>query len=95
MKCFGTILTEQLVADLSILPSAVFNLAMAIGLYVVRWRRKRLHLPPPAFRAWDILVIFNILVQIYLLIMPWYPPPNGKGDVTFWYGTYCVTDISM
>ncbi|KAE8449884.1 hypothetical protein EG329_007361 [Mollisiaceae sp. DMI_Dod_QoI] len=83
------------VADLSILPSAAFNLAMAVGLYVVRWRRNKAHLPRPDFRAWDALVIFNICVQLYLLIMPWYPPPGGKGDVSFWYGTYCVTGIAI
>jgi hypothetical protein len=68
---------------------------MAVGVYVVRWRRNRAHLPRPEFRAWDALVIFNICVQLYLLIMPWYPPPGGKGDVSFWYGTYCVTGLAM
>ncbi|KAL5321408.1 hypothetical protein ACEPPN_009366 [Leptodophora sp. 'Broadleaf-Isolate-01'] len=83
------------VADLSVLPSAAFNLAMAIGLYVVRWRRKRAHLPQPEFRAWDALVVFNIVVQLYLLVMPWYPPPKGRADVSFWYGTYCVTGVGF
>lgn len=82
-------------ADLGTLPTAAFNLAMAVGLYIVRWRRKRANLPRPEFRAWDSLVIFNILVQSYLLIMPWYPPAKGHADVTFWYGTYCVTGVAM
>lgn len=68
---------------------------MAVGLYVVRWRRKRANLPEPDFKAWHVLVIFNILVQAYLVIMPWYPPVGGKGDVSFWYGTYCVTGVAM
>lgn len=36
---------------------------MGIGVYVVRYRRKRLNLPGPDFRAWDVLAIFNILVN--------------------------------
>ncbi|CZR62138.1 related to high affinity methionine permease [Phialocephala subalpina] len=83
------------VADLGILPGAAFNLAMAVGIYLVRWRRKRANLPRPEFRAWDVLVIFNIAVQLYLLVMPWYPPANGGADVSFWYGTYCVTGVGI
>lgn len=85
----------MIVADLGILPTAVFNLAMGFGLYLVRWRRKRANLPQPEFRAWDTLVILNILVQLYLVVMPWYPPEEGGADVSFWYGTYCVTGIAM
>ncbi|KUI72528.1 High-affinity methionine permease [Cytospora mali] len=83
------------VTDLATIPSASFSLAMAIGLYIVRWRRRRVHLPPPHFRAWDVLVIFNILVNLYQLIMPWYPPARGGADVSFWYGTYCVTGVGI
>lgn len=68
---------------------------MAIGLYVVRWRRKKANLPAPSFKAWHPVVIFNILVQLYLIVMPWYPPAGGKGDVSFWYGTYVVTGIGI
>ncbi|RDW73477.1 hypothetical protein BP6252_07384 [Coleophoma cylindrospora] len=83
------------VADLGVLPSAAFNLAMAVGLYVVRWRRKRAHLPEPEFKAWDVFVIFNIFIQLYLVVMPWYPPNAGGADVSFWYGTYCITGIGI
>ena len=91
------IVNHAVVSDLSVLPTAAFNFAMAVGLYVVRWRRKRANLPRPQFRAWDPVVIFNILVQVYLLVMPWYPPAGGQyaGDVSFWYATYVVTGIGM
>lgn len=68
---------------------------MAVGLYLVRYRRKRAYLPEPEFKAWNVLVVFNVLVQAYLVVMPWYPPVGGKGDVSFWYGTYCVTGVAM
>ncbi|KAG8156440.1 hypothetical protein KVR01_013674 [Diaporthe batatas] len=85
------------VSDLAILPTAAFNVAMGVGLYVVRWRRKRANLPEPEFKAWHVVVIFNILVQLYLLVMPWYPPEGGQyaGDVSFWYATYAVTGVAI
>ena len=86
-----------LVVDLQSYPSAMFNVAMAIGLFLVRNRRKKIGAPPSEFRAWDIVVAFNILTNLYLLIMPWYPPASGRngGDVSFWYATYVVSGIGM
>ncbi|KAF4634698.1 hypothetical protein G7Y89_g3408 [Cudoniella acicularis] len=73
------------IVDLQNYPAAFFNVTMAIGLYIVRYRRKKLALPRTEFRAWDFVVIFNILTNLYILIMPWYPPAKGRagGDVSF------------
>lgn len=84
--------------DLQVYPSAFFNLALAVGLYLVRWRRSRAGLPARGeFRAWDVVVIFNILVQLYLVVMPWYPPEGGiyAGDVSFFYATYVFVGLAM
>ncbi|KAF5527199.1 High-affinity methionine permease [Colletotrichum aenigma] len=85
------------VNDLGVFPQAAFNLAMAVGIYVVRWRRSKLSLPGPEFKAWHVVIIFNICIQLYLLIMPWYPPAGGQyaGDVSFWYATYAVTGVGI
>ncbi|KAI8170553.1 High-affinity methionine permease [Colletotrichum sp. SAR 10_70] len=85
------------IADLQVYPSAFFGFVMSVGLYVVRWRRSRLNLPPPEFKAWDVIIIFNIAKDLYLLIMPWYPPEGGvfAGDVSFWYATYVVAGIGI
>ncbi|KAK7705046.1 hypothetical protein SLS57_010243 [Botryosphaeria dothidea] len=85
------------VNDLGVFPAAVFNLAMALGIYIVRWRRRKADLPEPEFKAWHVVITFNILIQLYLLIMPWYPPAGGQyaGDVSFWYATYAVTGIGI
>lgn len=83
------------IVDLQIYPDAVFKLALAVGLILVRYHRKRLGLPRPSFKVWDAILAFNILVNTYLVVMPWYPPPGGKGDVSFWYGTYIVTGVAM
>lgn len=70
---------------------------MAMGIYILRWKRRDLGLPRPTFKAWDVSVIFNIFIQVYLLVMPWYPPNGGAngGDVSFWYGTYIVVSIGI
>ncbi|TDZ46849.1 High-affinity methionine permease [Colletotrichum trifolii] len=85
------------IADLQVYPSAFFGFVMTAGLYVVRWRRKRLNLPPPEFKAWDVIIAFNLVKDLYLLVMPWYPPAGGiyAGDVSFWYATYVVAGIGI
>ncbi|KAK7697724.1 hypothetical protein SLS64_013280 [Diaporthe eres] len=64
---------------------------------MIRECGRRANLPAPEFKAWQPVVIFNILVQLYLLVMPWYPPEGGQyaGDVSFWYGTYVVTGVGI
>jgi len=85
------------VNDLAVMPRAAFDLAMALGIYAVRWRRKKANLPEPEFKAWNIVIVFNVCIQLYLLIMPWYPPAGGQyaGDVSFWYATYAVVGVAM
>ncbi|GME57797.1 high-affinity methionine permease [Neofusicoccum parvum] len=97
LASFGNMIAVIIVNDLAIFPNALFNLAMAVGIYIVRWRRRKADLPEPEFKAWHVVIIFNILIQLYLLIMPWYPPAGGQyaGDVSFWYATYAVTGVGM
>ncbi|THY32851.1 amino acid transporter [Aureobasidium pullulans] len=85
------------ISDLQNYPASAFAFTMSIGLYIVRYRRKKLGVPRSEFRAWDAAVIFTILQNLYLLIMPWYPPTGGAtgGDVSFWYATYCVAGIGI
>jgi hypothetical protein len=91
------VLIKLAVTDLSIYPGSFFDFLMSVGLLIVRHKRKALNLPRPAFKAWDIAIYFSILKNLYLLIMPWYPPAGGAtgGDVSFWYATYVVTSIGM
>ncbi|KAJ4141886.1 hypothetical protein NW754_014676 [Fusarium falciforme] len=85
------------VVSLQTYPSALFNFAMAIGVFVLRRRRKRSGLGYGEFKAWDVMVIFWTAVQVFVLAMPWWPPKGGPyaGDVSFWYATYCVVGIGM
>ncbi|KAF2013583.1 LAT family L-amino acid transporter [Aaosphaeria arxii CBS 175.79] len=85
------------VVDLQVYPASLFNVTLAVGIYIIRWRRKRLNLERSSFRAWDVAVVFNIAVNLFLIVMPWYPPSTGRygGDVSFWYATYVVTGIGI
>ncbi|KAM0346274.1 hypothetical protein ACHAPU_005701 [Fusarium lateritium] len=87
----------QFVVSLKTYPEALFFLAMSIGLYIVRRHNKRMGRGRPEFKAWDIFAVFFILIQIFIIVMPWYPPKGGPyaGDVSFWYATYCVVGIAI
>lgn len=75
----------------------MFVFAMAIGVFILRRRRKKNNIPRSQFQVWDILLIFFTLIQVFILVMPWWPPKGGPyaGDVSFWYATYCVVGIGM
>lgn len=70
---------------------------MAAGVYLIRRQRARIGVGRSEFRCWDAAVIFYLLVKVFLLVMPWYPPEGGAtgGDVSFWYATYCVVGIGI
>ncbi|KAG6321604.1 hypothetical protein E4U44_004816 [Claviceps purpurea] len=87
----------QFVVSLKTYPEAMFGLAMTLGVYIIRRRRRRNQLPKSKFRVYNVLLVFYNLVQVFLLVMPWWPPKGGPyaGNVSFWYATYCVTGIGI
>ncbi|KIE00595.1 high affinity methionine permease, partial [Metarhizium majus ARSEF 297] len=87
----------QFVVSLKTYPEAMFGLAMTLGVFIIRQRRSRNKLPRSQFRVWDVLLVFYNLIQVFLLVMPWWPPKGGPyaGDVSFWYATYCVAGIGV
>ncbi|KAF4969013.1 hypothetical protein FSARC_3667 [Fusarium sarcochroum] len=87
----------QFVVSLKTYPEGLFFLAMGVGLYLVRRHNKRVGRGRPEFKAWHASAIFFILIQIFIVVMPWYPPKGGPyaGDVSFWYATYCVVGIAI
>lgn len=62
----------------------------------MRYRHKRVGHAAP-YRTWDVVVIFYILLQVYIIATPWIPPKGGPfaGEVSFWYATYCVVGIGF
>ena len=87
----------QFVVSLSTYPASIFLLAMAIGVYLLRRRRARNGIPRSQFRVWHVLLLFFTLIQVFTVVMPWWPPKGGPyaGNVSFWYATYCVVGIGM
>ncbi|KAJ5166775.1 uncharacterized protein N7482_005556 [Penicillium canariense] len=85
------------IVDLSIYPSNLFSFILTIGLIITRRRRQHLKLGRPEYRCWDVAVGFSVLTGLYILIMPWVPPPTGAdgGNVSFWYATYIVTGLAI
>jgi hypothetical protein len=80
--------------DLRSYPDSVFLFLMVVGIYYLRYRRKKEGLPPATFQAWHSALLFSAAICLFLLIMPWYPPDDG-GDVSFWYATYCAVGIGL
>ncbi|KAI1428242.1 high-affinity methionine permease [Xylaria sp. FL1777] len=87
----------QFVVSLKTYPDGIFLLAMAIGVWIIRYRHKRLNRERPAFKAWDICLVFFVLVQLYTIATPWIPPKGGPyaGSVSFWYATYAAVGIGV
>ena len=85
------------IVDLQSYPSNVFFFATTCGLLLIRRRRKRIGIPDTEFRVWNAAIAFSLAVNVFILAMPWYPPPGGRfgGDVSFWYATYCVVGLAM
>ncbi|KAJ7207435.1 high affinity methionine permease [Mycena pura] len=83
--------------DLQSYPANVFSFATAVAVFILRRRRKREGLPRHEYHAWNIALIFTCLVNVFLLVMPWYPPTGGRdgGDVSFWYATYCAVGLGI
>ncbi|TLD23997.1 hypothetical protein PspLS_06462 [Pyricularia sp. CBS 133598] len=83
--------------DLQMYPGVFFELALNIGLVVVRMRRSRQDAPRPEFRAWNAALMVNTLASLAVIVMPWYPPDGGPyaGDVSFWYATYAAAGVGV
>ena len=73
------------IVDLQSYPSNVFFFATTFGLLLIRKRRSRLGIEGTEFRVWNVAIAFSLAVNVFILVMPWYPPPGGRfgGDVSF------------
>jgi amino acid transporter len=75
---------EPTVVDLAIYPASFFLFLMTLGIYFIRRQRERLGLGRAEYHAWDVAIIFFLAVQVFLLIMPWYPPRESKHSTFIW-----------
>ncbi|KAH7383448.1 amino acid permease-domain-containing protein [Cadophora sp. MPI-SDFR-AT-0126] len=80
------------ILDVEGYPGQFAALAIAIGLLRLRYQRPDLTRP---FKAWLPAVYFRIVLCVALIAAPFFPPKDGKSDVSFWYGTYAVVGIGL
>ncbi|KAH8424460.1 putative methionine permease [Aspergillus melleus] len=80
------------ILDVEGYPGQIFALAVTVGLLLVR-RREPFRLRP--FKAWIPAVWLRIVVCLALLVAPFIPPPDRKGDVHFFYATYAIVGTSV
>ncbi|KAI1633051.1 amino acid permease-domain-containing protein [Biscogniauxia mediterranea] len=87
----------QFVVSLKTYPDGLFNVALAVGVWIIRHHHKKINRGRPEFKTWDIMLVFYLLVQVYTIVTPWIPPKGGPyaGAVSFWYATYCVVGIAV
>ncbi|KAL8281039.1 hypothetical protein RQP46_006718 [Phenoliferia psychrophenolica] len=85
------------VVDLQSYPSNVFNALTCAAVFILRRQRRKSGASPAEYQAWNVAVIFSILISLLLLIMPWIPPSGGinGGDVSFFYAAYCAAGIGL
>ena len=80
------------ILDVEGYPGQIFALAVTFGLLLLRRREPRRLRP---FKAWLPAVWLRIAVCLALLIAPFIPPPDRKGDVHFFNATYAIVGISV
>ncbi|KAJ3529957.1 hypothetical protein NMY22_g8779 [Coprinellus aureogranulatus] len=85
------------IVNLQSYPDNVFRFLLTLGLWFVRKRRKEMGAPRGEFVAWNVVLVFTLLVNVYLLVLPWVPPEGGiyAGDVSFFYATYCIVGLGI
>ncbi|KAL7412946.1 high affinity methionine permease [Mrakia frigida] len=87
------------IVDLQSYPSQVFAFLNVVGVWLIRRHRLQANalVAENEYRAWNIALVFSLLVSAFLLIMPWVPPTKGiyGGDVSFLYCTYCIVGLAI
>lgn len=80
------------IADVEGYAGQYFALAVASGLILLRFQRPDLYRP---FKAWIPAVWLRIVLCLFLISAPLFPPKKGSADVNFFYATYALVGIAM
>lgn len=85
------------IISLSNYPSSFFLALMTFGLFLIRRQRKALNLPKTEYRGWTVVAWFYLLVNVFLLIMPWVPPKAGvnASSFNFFYAASSLTGLGL
>ncbi len=78
-------------------PARLFDLALVLGVYLIRRRRSKAGLSRPEFMAWHAALWLSIAVNLFVLIMAWVPPVAGEEPFSFpyWVPWVCLHDPSV
>ncbi|KAF6757233.1 amino acid transporter [Ephemerocybe angulata] len=87
--------TFNFVLDLASYPHLIFQIAMVVGVWILRKRNAKKNLPPSSLQTHNFYIILYLASAILLLVLPWVPPEPGHADVSFWYATYCVAGLGL
>ncbi|KAI0353860.1 amino acid transporter [Trametes cingulata] len=81
------------ILDVEGYPGQIINFFIVIGLFWLRWHKP--HAPRP-FKVWLPLAFFFLAAAVFLLVAPFLPPANGKGDTPpLPYYLYCLVGIAI
>lgn len=80
------------IADVEGYAGQYFALAVGAGILLLRVQKPDLQRP---FKAWLPAVWLRILLCLFLIAAPLFPPKRGTSDVNFFYATYALVGISM
>ena len=80
------------IADVEGYAGQFMALAIAVGLLLLRLKKPELCRP---FKAWLPAVWLRIVLCIFLIIGPLFPPTDGSADVDFFYASYALVGISV
>ena len=85
------------VVSLSTWPSSFFLVFMAIGLFIIRRTRTKAGIPRGSFSLWWPFILLYIASKIFLLAVPFVPPPGGvnAGQFSFFYATPALTGAGI
>ncbi|KAF9036189.1 amino acid permease-domain-containing protein [Panaeolus papilionaceus] len=82
--------------DLASYPRLSFHAALSVGVWVLRRRRQKEGVVAPReYRAWNFTIGAYFGACVFMLVFPWIPPEENRGDVSFWYAAYCVAGIAF
>ncbi|KAI0353859.1 amino acid transporter [Trametes cingulata] len=81
------------IIDVEGYPAQIISVFIVVGLFWLRWRQPNLHRP---FKVWWPMAVCFLVAALFLLIAPFFPPANGKGDTPpLPYYLYCLVGIAV
>ncbi|KAI0365763.1 amino acid transporter [Pilatotrama ljubarskyi] len=81
------------IIDVEGYPSQIISLFIVIGIFWLRWHKPNL---PRPFKVWWPMAVCFLVAALFLLIAPFFPPANGKGDTPpLPYYLYCLVGIAV